>query len=152
MLMRGKLEIFLFEGKLEIKSPGENKRNRGNHGITQLKHNNILQHGSTTAKLRKSSDRFKTVFKWIINRLYPGYLNEIVGYKRCLFFVANIIVILLHLGAVYMVGGTGCLPGRDGKGRDGKGRDGKGRFSSRVYMRMFLPGTISPVGHFANSA
>ena len=31
--MRGKLEICPVWGKLQIKSLGENKRNRGNHGI-----------------------------------------------------------------------------------------------------------------------
>ena len=41
-----------------------------------------------------------------------------------------------------MGGGTGRLPGRD-VCRDGTFA-GTGRFSSRVYMRMFLPGTISP--------
>ena len=52
-----------------------------------------------------------------------------------------------------MGGGTGRLPGRDvsypvfknclyGR-RDGMFA-GTGRFSSRVYMKMFLPGTISP--------
>ena len=61
---------------------------------------------------------------------------------------------LIVLGAVYMGGGTGRLrPGRDvfypgfknclcGR-RDGMFA-GTGRFSSRVYMRMFLPGAISP--------
>ena len=33
----GKIRNLLSEGKLEIKSPGENKRNRGNHGITSCK-------------------------------------------------------------------------------------------------------------------
>ena len=34
MLMRKISKFSFFEGKLEIKSPGENKINRGNHGIT----------------------------------------------------------------------------------------------------------------------
>ena len=33
----GKIRNFPSEEKLEIKSPGENKRNRGNHGITYKK-------------------------------------------------------------------------------------------------------------------
>ena len=49
IVMRDKLEIFPSEGKflnflslrkkLEIKSPSENKRNRGNHGIMHLNKN-----------------------------------------------------------------------------------------------------------------
>ena len=46
--------------------------------------------------------------------------------------------------------GTGRLPGRD-VCRDGTFA-GMGCFSSRVYMRMFLTGTISPTGEFAISA
>ena len=57
------------------------------------------------------------------------------------------------LKTVYMGGETGRLAGRDVfypgfknclYGRPDGIFAGTGRFSSRVYMRMFLPGTISP--------
>ena len=76
------------------------------------------------------------------------------GLRGCLYGRRDGTFFIPALKTVYMGGGTGCLPGRDvfypgfknclyaGR-RDGMFA-GTGRFSSRVYMRMFLPGTISP--------
>ena len=66
---------------------------------------------------------------------------------------SHILSSIRFFGAVYMGGGTGRLPGRNAfylsfknclYGRRDGMFAGTGRFSSRVYMKMFLPGTISP--------
>ena len=60
---------------------------------------------------------------------------------------------ILDLKTVYVEGGTGCFPGQDAfhprfknclYGRQGEMFPRTGCLSSQVYMRIFLPGTISP--------
>ena len=70
MLMRGKLEILLFEGKLEIKSPGENKRNRGNHGIIELIHAESRINTKLTTYLVSDVQYFTTLVSHAVITVY----------------------------------------------------------------------------------
>ena len=78
MLIKGKLEIFPLWGKLDIKSPGENKRNRGNHGMTIVLFSSTLQKNSKGSK--SSSGRLYLLYCNILqcmNRPLVNYTEEI---------------------------------------------------------------------------